>query len=153
MFHNLAACYLFGFSYISNTLIGVVIVFIHDIADVFVTWTRAWAESDFKKVTACSFLVTIIVWCYTRIYMLGLCIYVATIKMEVYAISPYVQPIFGFLLTCLLVLDIYWFFVFIKIIKIFLTKGVYEDLQNKSGREEFYERLEREDIRRIMQRN
>ena len=143
MFHNLAACYLFGFSYISNLQIGIVIVFIHDIADIWVTWTRAWAESEYKKVTVASFSALIIVWCYTRIYLLGECIYISTVKMEVYTVSPYVQPIFGFLLSCLLLLDIYWLFVFMKIAKFFLTCGLCEDLQNKSGRSEFYQRLER----------
>jgi very-long-chain ceramide synthase / ultra-long-chain ceramide synthase len=128
MFHNLAACYLFGFSYISNLQIGVVIVFIHDIADIWVTLTRAFAESEYKKCTVASFLIMMVVWCYARIYLLGECIYVATFKMEVYVVSPYVQPIFGFLLTCLLLLDIYWFIVFVKIIKLFFEKGICEDL-------------------------
>ena len=143
MFHNLAACYLFGFSYISNLQIGVVIVFIHDIADVWVTWTRAWAESDYKKVTVTSFMGMIGVWCYTRIYLLGECIYISTCWMEVYTVSPYVQPIFGFLLGCLLLLDVYWLFMFMRIGKCCFISGLCEDLQNKSGRSEFYQRLER----------
>lgn len=50
MFVHLVACYLFGFSYISNLQIGIVIVLIHDIADVWVTWTRVWAETECKKI-------------------------------------------------------------------------------------------------------
>jgi len=88
----------------------------------------------------------VVTWFYTRIVLLSYCIYIATFKVEVYSVSPYVQPIYGFLLCCLLILDVYWFCIFLKIAKVFIVYGVCEDLQNKSGREEFYLKLERRRI-------
>ncbi len=65
-----------------------------------------------------------------RIYWLSQCIYVSTIKLEVYGLSPYIQPIFGFLLSCLLMLHIYWQYLMIGIIFNYVEKGVAEDTVN-----------------------
>ena len=135
MFHHLVTFYLYGFSYMTNTMIGPVIALIHDVADIGVTWTRAWSESKHGALTAYSFLLTLIAWAYTRLVMLPYCIYVSTVYLDVYTNSPYVQPIFGFLLTCLFFLHIYWFILCVRILLNFFTKGVAEDLANKSGRE------------------
>lgn len=138
MFHHLVTFYLYSFSYMSNTLIGAVIAYIHDVADIGVTWTRAWSESKYGLFTAISFIITLVFWFYTRLLMLPWCIYMATVKLEVYVMSPYVQPIFGFLLTCLFCLHIYWFILCVRIVLNFFEKGEAEDLQNKSGRKKQY---------------
>ena len=64
--------------------------------------------------------------------------------LEVYVISPYVLPIFGFLLTCLFILHIYWFILCIKILANFFTKGIAEDLQNNSGIVTEYDQINKE---------
>ena len=70
MFHHLVTLYLYSFSYLTNTLIGAVIAYIHDIGDAFVSLTRVFAESEYKKTTAATFTLTLIVWFYTRLWML-----------------------------------------------------------------------------------
>lgn len=130
MFHHLVTAYLFAFSYMTNTLIGAVVAFLHDSTDIFVSWTRIWAETNCKRVTAYSFVVTQVVWFYMRIVWLSQCIYVSTIALEAYSKSPYVQPIFGFLLTCLLFLHIYWQYLMIGILLNYAQKGVAEDSVN-----------------------
>ena len=65
-----------------------------------------------------------------RVYWLSQCIYVSTIRLEVYAENPYVQPIFGFLLTCLLFLHIYWQYLMIGILFTYAKKGIAEDTVN-----------------------
>lgn len=133
MLHHLCTIYLYGFSYMTNCLIGAVVSLIHDIPDVAIAWTRAWAESEYKAVAAYSFIISLIIWLYTRLTMLPWCIYVSTFKLEVFASSPYVQPIFGFLLSCLFILHIYWFILCCRILLNYFDKGVAEDLQNNSG--------------------
>ena len=113
MFHHLVTFYLYSFSYMSNTLIGAVMV---------------------------SFIITLVFWFYSRLLMLPWCIYMATVKLEVYVLSPYVQPIFGFLLTCLFYLHIYWFILCVKIVLNFFENGEAEDLQNKSGKKKQYQK-------------
>jgi hypothetical protein len=57
------------------------------------------------------------------------------VKLEVFALSPYVQPIFGMLLTCLLILHIYWQFLMIGILFTYAKKGVAEDTVNNLKKE------------------
>lgn len=73
--HHLATIYLYGFSYLTHTMIGGVIAILHDIADIFVCFTRIWAESEYKGFTAATFSFTLIVWFYTRIYVFSIIIY------------------------------------------------------------------------------
>lgn len=144
MFHHFITIYLYTFSYMSNCLIGAVVSLIHDITDIFVSWTRMWAETEYKKTTAYSFVFAQFVWVYCRLYWLFQCIYVSTVKLEVFTASPYVQPIFGILLSGLLLLHIYWLVLMLGILFTYFTKGVADDTVNnidkslkaKSGSEE-----------------
>lgn len=128
--HHLCTLYLYGFSYLTNTFIGGVISVLHDFADIFVSFTRVFGESDYKNITGYSFLVALIAWAYTRLYVLPQMIYVIW-YLPVYSASPNLKPIFIFLLLCLLVLHIYWFILCCKIMYFIVTLGVTEDLQNK----------------------
>lgn len=128
MFHHLVTFYLYAFSYLTNTFIGGPIAYIHDISDTFIAFTRMFAESDYKRVTAYSFVVCLIVWFHTRLYMFPQCIYYSTYKLEVYAGSPYLKPIFSFLLCCLFILHIYWFILCCRILANYFIKNVTEDL-------------------------
>ncbi len=130
MLHHIVTAYLFAFSYMTNTLIGAVVAFLHDCPDMFVSWTRVWAETKHARVTAYSFVIAQCAWFYCRIYWLSQAIWVSTVKLEVYALSPYVQPIFGMLLTCLLTLHIYWQYLMIGILFTYAKKGVAEDTVN-----------------------
>jgi hypothetical protein len=57
MFHHLVTAYLYSFSYMTNTLIGAVVAYLHDFTDIFVSWTRVWAETEYSRVTAYSFVI------------------------------------------------------------------------------------------------
>jgi len=131
MFHHLVTFYLYGFSFLTNQIIGGVIAYLHDIGDIFVTFTRIWSETEYKKTTASLFAFTILVWFHTRLYVFSQCIYVVAWRLQVFGVSPYLKPIFCFLLTCLLVLHIYWFFLCIRILASFFVTGQAEDLANK----------------------
>ena len=74
----------------TNTLIGAFVALIHDIPDVFIAWTRAWGESEYKSVGGYSFAISLVIFLYTRLILLPYAIYVSTFKLEVYATSPYV---------------------------------------------------------------
>jgi len=123
MFHHLVTFYLYGFSYVTNLLIGPVVAFIHDLSDVFITWTRVWSETNIKWMTMHSFYVMICAWIYTRILVFPYVIYVSTVKLEVYGKSPYMQPIFGMLLGSLFLLHIYWLYFLIKILFNYYESG------------------------------
>lgn len=57
MLHHLLTIYLYGFSYMSNTLIGAVVAFIHNLTDVFISVTRIFAESDYYKIGGILFAI------------------------------------------------------------------------------------------------
>lgn len=133
MLHHLVTMYLYSFSYVTNTLIGGVIAYLHDISDIFISLTRTVSETEYKTTAIVLFFFTICSFVYTRIYVFSQCIYIVTYKLQVYAGSPYLKPIFGLLLMCLLVLHVYWFFLCCKILSNFFTKGVAEDSANNSA--------------------
>lgn len=130
LFHHLCTLYLYGFSYLTNTYIGGVIAIVHDISDILVTFTRIFAESEYKKTTGSIFMLTLISWVYSRLVLLPYVIYVIW-YVPVFSGSPNLKPIFIFLLVCLFGLHIYWFVLCSKIMLNFFTLGVTEDLQNK----------------------
>jgi TLC domain len=85
MFHHIVTAYLYAFSYMTNTLIGAVVAFLHDCPDMVISWTRVWAETEHARVTAYSFAVAQCLWFYMRIYWLSQAIWVSTVRLEVYA--------------------------------------------------------------------
>lgn len=73
--HHLATFFLFAFSYLCNLFMGGVIAYLHDIADVFLSITRFFSETKYKKITIFFFILTIIAWCHTRIYVFSQIVY------------------------------------------------------------------------------
>jgi len=43
--HHLVTVYLYGFSYMSNMMIGGPVAFLHNWGDMMNSWTRIWAET------------------------------------------------------------------------------------------------------------
>lgn len=125
--HHLVTIFLYGFSYMTNTMVGPVIAYLHDIADIGVGWTRTFAESEFPNVAGYSFAVTVAAWFYTRLIVFPHIIYVVTMHQEVYMKSPYVIPIFGVLLSCLVLLHFYWWVLCMRILISFIKTGKSED--------------------------
>jgi len=128
MFHHLVTFYLYAFSFLTNQIIGGVIAYLHDIADIFVSITRMSSETEYKKTTSVFMVLTIIAWFHSRLYVFSQCIYIVTWKLQVFAVSPYLKPIFGFLLFCLFILHVYWFVLCIKIMLAIILTGKTEDL-------------------------
>jgi hypothetical protein len=57
MFHHLVTAYLFAFSHVTNTMIGAVVALVHDMTDIFVSFTRVFAETDCKRISVYSFII------------------------------------------------------------------------------------------------
>ena len=132
MLHHLVTVYLYGFSHMTNTLIGGPVAFLHNWADVVVSWTRVWGETEYKNIGGYSFVIAQIIWFYTRIYVFPQLIYASTLSLEVYTYSSWIIAIFGGLLWCLYILHVYWFALMQGILLNFFLKGVAEDTVNKN---------------------
>lgn len=69
--HHIIALYLFGGGYLLNAWeVGAVISFLHDIADIFVSIVKMLAETKYNQRTANIMWVVMILWFYTRIFLL-----------------------------------------------------------------------------------
>lgn len=89
VFHHIVTIYLFAFSHFTNTIVGGVVLLIHDSGDIFIGFSRICSETNYKATTASLFLIALIIFAYTRLLIFPYVIYVSTIKIPVYAVSPY----------------------------------------------------------------
>jgi TLC domain len=113
--HHAVTVYLFGFSYMGNFIIGGPVTFLHNWADVAISFTRIWNETiHYKTIAMYSFIISQLVWGYTRLYVFGQLI-VSCMTLEVFLYSSCIQPIFGFLLGSLYVLHVYWLTLMLRI--------------------------------------
>lgn len=125
LLHHLATNCLY-FSYIFGNMIpiGCLISFVHDIADVPGFLVKTLNTTDHTRATAATFIVTMAAWFVTRIYYFPQVIY--------HIFSDFAYPeefgqfqnyiyLNGVFLTPLFLLHIYWFCLFVKILKRFAT--------------------------------
>lgn len=89
VFHHLVTIYLFGFSHLTNTIVGGVVLLLHDSSDIFIGFSRIFSETKYSKTCACCFVIALIIYFYTRLLIFPYVIYVSTVKITVYAVSPY----------------------------------------------------------------
>lgn len=73
LLHHVCTISLISFSYLTNwSNIGCIVLFLHDLGDVFVYWTRIIINTDIKSIfTIFSAVILLIVFIYTRIYVFG----------------------------------------------------------------------------------
>jgi acyl-CoA-dependent ceramide synthase len=128
--HHAVTVYLFGFSYIGNLMIGGPVTFLHNWADVTISWTRMWGETRFYKTLGVySFILAQGVWAYTRLYVFAQLI-LSFQSFEVFMFSQYIQGTFVLLLSCLYILHVYWFLLMLRMTYRSLIGSQYEDTVN-----------------------
>ena len=62
---------------------------IHDSGDIMIGISRIFAETNCKITTVVAFHIALIIFTYTRVLIFPYVIYVSTIKIPVFAVSPY----------------------------------------------------------------
>ena len=125
--HHLLTLYLFGGSYMFNVWeCAAVIAFLHDIADIPGNLTKTLTNTNYGNVTAVAFIVTMVIWFYTRCFIFGTIIY-QIIEMDVLLGHAMVKPFFCYLLSCLYLLHWYWFHIFCKLLYKYAFTGETED--------------------------
>jgi hypothetical protein len=129
--HHSVSVFLYGGCYLYNAWeIGGVIALIHDIADITTSMIKVIAETDYKYTTVGIFLFHMGLWAYTRNYGL----YVAICKIleapPDFGI-PFNLHMYVFLLSCLLLLHYWWFYLFLKHLWKFIKKGTTENTMDK----------------------
>jgi hypothetical protein len=134
LMHHVAAAGLISIMCFGNWLsIGCTIAFLHDIADIFGAVVKALSQTDYTKVTVPFFLCVMVVWGYTRNYLLVK--YIHFIVTELWHCFPAAYAQYNFVtigatinLGGMLILHYYWYWLFIKILIFYKKSGKTEDL-------------------------
>lgn len=136
LLHHIVTIFLILFSFLSNyTKIGLIIGFIHDIADISSYAVKCFADSAYKKTTAVIFLSVLASWGYTRLYVFPF----VTIK---YLIVDCWHPKMNevdisliwfciIMLVILQVLHCYWYGLFLYMGYRFVVTGSTKDVQSQ----------------------
>ena len=108
----------------------ILINFIHDIADISTSLSRALSESNYRKVCARIFISNCFVWAYTRLFVLPLVLITIFMNANDFAgpmLSTTFIYVFFFLQSCLVCLHAYWLSIFISMLMSFQKSGTTED--------------------------
>jgi hypothetical protein len=82
LMHHVAAASLLLIMCFGNLLsIGCTIAYLHDIADIFASVVKAFSQTEYTKITAAWMICVMIVWGYTRNYLLPKYIYFLITEM------------------------------------------------------------------------
>lgn len=112
LLHHFVTVALIVFSYTLNYIgPGVIIIFLHDIADFPGMVTKTFSETEYKMVTLPAFLITIVVWFYTRLLYFPYIIYLTYTLHEENGF--FCLNVMVFFLSVLVVLHAFWFYMFI----------------------------------------
>ena len=144
--HLITNMLILGSSYCRFTIVGSMLLLIHDISDVPVDLSKLANFMKWKNSTILCFTLVLISWLVTRLGVLPFVI-LETIQTDskiVYEDGPidqrhhdmYIHGFFRILVTCLLGLHIFWYFILIRIGYRLVTKGERHDLtEHKNGEE------------------
>lgn len=130
--HHGATLFLYGTSYYLNRVeCGLIIMFLHDWADIPTAAVRCWTETKYTNIAVASAVSMAVVWLYSRLFIFPQIIY-QIMHVEVYEGQfPIVLQFCGFMLIALQVLHFYWFYVLYLSFAKYFKKGQIDDLQKK----------------------
>jgi sphingoid base N-palmitoyltransferase len=136
--HSVTIYLLFGSYFINIWECGAIIALLHDITDIPAHFAKAFGQTKLDIVTIPIFLFMMVIWFYCRNMMLPYCIYhVWTQGLAYNTFDRYVfpergvtMPIYCYLLSCLVMLHYYWFYLFCSMLTKFVSTGKSEDVSN-----------------------
>ena len=137
--HGLTVVLMVG-SYLINLVeIGVLVIYIHDIADVWGHLGKCFGDTHFTYVKYFNAVSMWLGWLYSRLIAFPLIAYVAiTLPNDLPFAEAYVgskeqwlNQILTTFLFFLFLLNVWWFYLITYMIYTFATKGTSEDIQNK----------------------
>ena len=128
---SLYFCYIFG----GMAPFGAIVAYLHDIADIFANFGKVLSSTTFEKGALADGIVLIIIWAYTRCYLLVKIIYwILTIPdlsdNNMKQFEPFIY-LNATLLSVMCALHYMWFFMFMRMISRFLREGEMHDVGNR----------------------
>lgn len=134
--HHFCTLSLYGGMILQNFItVGMVISWIHSLADVWTSMARVFSQTTFKLSTIVSFAIAILTWMYTRTYWVPVVTYnswqsvIYPEELSQYQMAPNILNSF---LVCLCVLHYYWLTLFLNIFIGGIRSGDTDNKQNRS---------------------
>ena len=132
--HHVVTVNLILFSY-ANALhrLGAIVLFLHDVPDIFVYLAKGTADSRFPNVCLIFYFGMVASWMWFRLWAFPYYV-LLVVHTHVAKVSGCTRPTFGWLtamLWLLLALHVWWFTIFVKMGYDALVKGITRDLQSQ----------------------
>jgi ceramide synthetase len=134
MIHHSTTCFLLIVSFFMNYVrVGSLVLFLHDISDIPVYFTKMFVDTPYKIVTFIFYLGMLVSWGYLRLYVFPAYVIRSVLyeTTEEISVQGNLIQCYGFsaALSLLLCLHVYWYFKFLQMGWVFLGKGETRDLQ------------------------
>ena len=129
-FHHLVTVMLIFLSfYCRHVMFGITVILTHDINDVFLNYCRFLRESVYEKGASFFFMITLISWIYTRMYIFARRVIFGILSVLVNLPSDirkyvFLHYFFCFGLITLFILNIFWTF---QLLRVFVWRFVKKD--------------------------
>lgn len=131
--HHFICIFLYSGGYLMNIHHPASIVaFLHDSSDILACCVKMLGETKYDRTNIVLFIAHMASWGYNRLVYFPILIYEIHVYSSITDWNRFCVFNFTFLLSCLCMLHYYWYALFFRILYKYFTKGVREDLIQKT---------------------
>jgi ceramide synthetase len=139
LLHDMATLMLLIISFLNNYLrMGAVILFLHDISDIFSYGCKIFVDTEYLTITLINYVSLVLTWFWTRLFVFPFQIILQCFTNNIWARPELVgYIIIAICLVTLLCLHVYWIVLILNIGMKFLHTGEADDMQDAEKVEDF----------------
>jgi len=139
LLHDMATLMLLVISFLNNYLrMGAVVLFLHDISDIFSYGCKIYVDTKHIKLTLFFYVSLVLTWFWTRLYVFPFEVILQCFTNNIWARPELVgYMIIAICLFTLLCLHVYWIVLILNIGVRFITSGEADDMQDAERNEDF----------------
>jgi ceramide synthetase len=139
LLHDLATLVLLIISFLNNYIrMGAVVLFLHDISDIFSYGCKIYVDTKYIKTTLFFYINLVLTWFWTRLYVFPFQVILQCFTNNIWARPELVgYMIIAICLATLLCLHVYWIVLILGIGVKFLRTGEADDMQDAEKTEDF----------------
>lgn len=139
LLHDMATLILLIISFLNNYLrMGAVVLFLHDISDIFSYGCKIYVDTKHIKLTLFFYVSLVLTWFWTRLYVFPFEVILQCFTNNIWARPELVgYMIIAICLFTLLCLHVYWIVLILNIGVKFITSGEADDMQDAERNEDF----------------
>jgi len=134
--HHTATLLLMSMSWLLNWVrVGSLVLFVHDVSDIFTYGIKVTVDTDAKKLTYALFAGVLVSWAWLRLYVLPAIIIRSVLELTPALMGEFAAYSFAALLSTLVILHCYWYILIVKMGFSAARTGKTEDTyQRKNGK-------------------